>query len=230
MPEAYTPRTRTRFEWYAVFIGILLLAIGLILAVSGVWLISLGGSWYYAITGALLIVSGVLLCQKRRSGAVVFVAVWLGTLIWAIWEVTLDGWEPASDWWALEPRVFAPTVMLVLVLIALPVLRPRRMNGVTAVAATAALGLSLVMGVRCRFMRSKTHRRVQPKHKTWRSRQRCPRTRRLPRRDLRRSHPGNRCGLAGLRWHRSWRAAFAFDTDHHRECGAVTAGLVDPHR
>lgn len=146
MPEAYTPRTRTRFEWYAVFIGILLLAIGLILAAGGVWLISLGGSWYYAITGVLLIVSGVLLCQKRRSGAVVFVAVWLGTLIWAIWEVTLDGWEPASDWWALEPRVFAPTVMLVLVLIALPVLRPRRMNGVTAVAATAALGLSLVMG------------------------------------------------------------------------------------
>lgn len=146
MPEVYTPRTRTGFEWYAVFIGFVLLVIGLVLAAGGVWLISLGGSWYYAITGVLLVICGVLLCQKRRSGVMLFVVVWLGTLIWAIWEVTLDGWEPASDWWALEPRVFAPTVMLVLVLIALPVLRPRRLNGVTAVVATAALGLSLAMG------------------------------------------------------------------------------------
>lgn len=146
MPEADMLRTRIRFEWYAVFIGIVLLAIGLVLAAGGVWLIFLGGSWYYAITGVLLIVSGFLLCQKRRSGVGVFAAVWLGTFVWAIWEVTLDGWEPASDWWALEPRLFAPTVMLVLVLLSLPVLRRRGMGGVTAAMATVVLGLSLAMG------------------------------------------------------------------------------------
>jgi Glucose dehydrogenase len=171
MPEVYAPRTRTGFEWYAVFIGFVLLAIGLVLAAGGVWLISLGGSWYYAITGVLLVICGVLLCQKRRSGVMLFVAVWLGTLIWAIWEVTLDGWEPASDWWALEPRVFAPTVMLVLVLIALPVLRPRRLNGVTAVVATALLGLSLAMGGSVPLYAQQDHTpKVQQKHRTRRGR------------------------------------------------------------
>lgn len=146
MPDANTPRTRSRFGWYVVLIGIVVMAIGLVLAAGGVWLISLGGSWYYAITGVLLVVSGTLLFQKRRSGVTLFVAVWIGTVIWAIWEVTLDGWQPASDWWALEPRVVAPTVMLVLVLLGLPALRRRNMNGVSAVVATVALGLSLVIG------------------------------------------------------------------------------------
>lgn len=146
MPDADTPRTQSRFEWYVVFIGIVVLAIGLVLAAGGVWLITLGGSWYYAITGVLLVVAGALLFQKRRSGVTLFVAVWIGTLIWAIWEVTLDGWQPASDWWALEPRVFAPTVLLVLVLIGLPALRRRDISSVSAVVAAVALGLSLIMG------------------------------------------------------------------------------------
>lgn len=141
-----TPRTRSGFEWYVVFIGIVVLAIGLVLAAGGVWLISLGGSWYYAITGVLLVVSGASLTKKRRSGVLLFVAVWVGTLIWGIWEVTLDGWQPASDWWALEPRLVAPTVLLFFVLITLPVLHSRRLNGLTAAVATAWLGLSLVMG------------------------------------------------------------------------------------
>jgi quinoprotein glucose dehydrogenase len=146
MPDTDTPRSQSGFEWYVVLIGIVVLAIGLILAAGGVWLISLGGSWYYAITGVLLVVAGALLFQKRRSGVKLFVAVWIGTLIWAIWEVTLDGWQPASDWWALEPRVFAPTVLLVLVLIGLPALRRPDMSGVSAVVAAVALGLSLIMG------------------------------------------------------------------------------------
>ncbi len=145
MSEVSNSQSKSGFAWYALIVGILVGVVGLILAAGGIWLLLLGGSWYYAITGLLMIVSGILLFRRQRSGAYLFVAIWLGTLIWAIWEVTLDGWEPASDWWALEPRVFPPTVMLALVLIALPGMGYRA-GRTAAFIATAALGLSLGMG------------------------------------------------------------------------------------
>lgn len=145
MSDAPKPKSGSGYAWYASIMGIVVLAIGLVLGGGGIWLISLGGSWYYAITGLLMLVSGGLLFKRRRSGAYLYVAIWLGTLVWAIWEVTLDGWEPVSDWWALEPRLFAPTVMLILVLIALPGLR-HQMGRVSAIVGATALGVSLGMG------------------------------------------------------------------------------------
>lgn len=144
MTDHATSQSRTGFSLYALGVGLVVAVIGLVLAAGGVWLISLGGSWYYAITGVLMIVSGGLLMKRRPSGVYLYIAIWLGTLIWAVWEVTLDGWEPASDWWALLPRVFAPTVMLILVLMALPGLRrPLRRTAMVAGAVVAALSIGL---------------------------------------------------------------------------------------
>ncbi|WP_322867922.1 membrane-bound PQQ-dependent dehydrogenase, glucose/quinate/shikimate family [Aquicoccus sp. G2-2] len=142
-PQSHSIRSHSRggFELYATILGILIAIIGLILAVGGVYLITLGGSWYYAIAGLLLICAGALMVVNRRSGAWLYGLIWLGTVIWAVWEVTLDGWQSASDWWALVPRVVAPTVILVLVAIALPGLRRGWLKGRAAmVAACLALG------------------------------------------------------------------------------------------
>ena len=50
-------------------LGVVIGVIGLVLAVGGAWLAGLGGSWYYVITGVLMVVSGVLLFRGRRIGA-----------------------------------------------------------------------------------------------------------------------------------------------------------------
>ena len=79
-------------------------------AVAGGVLASLGGSLYYLIAGVAMIISGALLGRAPRLGRWLFVAIWLGTLIWALWEVGLDGLQ-------LVPRLVAPTVLLLLVLL-----------------------------------------------------------------------------------------------------------------
>lgn len=93
--------------------------IGLVLAIGGVWLLSLGGSFYYLLAGLGLIASGVLLFRLSLIGAWIYIGVFVLTVLWALWEVGLNGW-------ALVPRVIAPAVLLALVIAALPVLDTRR--------------------------------------------------------------------------------------------------------
>jgi quinoprotein glucose dehydrogenase len=127
-------------HWYAVAIGVLLLLLGLVLGAGGVWLAMLGGSWYYMIAGIGLIVSGILLMRQSLAGVSAYLVTYVGTVVWAFWEV-------GTDWWAQVPRLVAPTVILVLVLLCLPVLfrRDRRLHrhhaGLRGSAAAVALAL-----------------------------------------------------------------------------------------
>ena len=103
---------------YTTFIGIIVLALGLVLAAGGVWLISLGGSWYYAIAGMGLIASGYLLMRRKIIGVGLYLLIWIGTLVWAVWEV-------GFQLWPLVPRVVAPTVILILVALTIPAFAAR---------------------------------------------------------------------------------------------------------
>lgn len=94
---------RRIFSWTGVT-GIAVMFIGLALLVGGIWLIALGGSWYYAIAGLALVVSGCLLFIRRREGLWLYGILLLGTVIWALWESRLDGWK-------LMPRLFAPAII-----------------------------------------------------------------------------------------------------------------------
>ena len=114
--------------------------IGLALTIGGVWLLSLGGSPYYLLAGLGLIASGVLLWRLSPAGAWVYAAVFVVTVLWALWEVGLNGW-------ALVPRVIAPAVLLVLVIAALPVLDPRRGGRLALGGAAVFVVGALVSGV-----------------------------------------------------------------------------------
>ena len=70
----------------------------LYLLIGGVWLMSLGGSWYYLIAGVLLAVVSVLYAKNRSSSLWLYGGLVLATLLWGLWEV-------GSDFWALAPRV-----------------------------------------------------------------------------------------------------------------------------
>ena len=120
----------------ALIAGSIVAIIALILLVGGIWLAALGGSAYYAVTGAAMLVSGLSLMRGRRIGGWIYVAVVFFTLIWALWEVGGNGW-------ALVPRIVAPAVLLVLVIFAMASLseRPRRWRH--ALATSAALILFL---------------------------------------------------------------------------------------
>ncbi len=134
-----SPR-RTLSDWATIILGIVIALAGLALLGGGIWLATLGGSWYYWIAGAALVVSGVLIALRRELGLYVYGLTWLGTVFWALWERGLD-------WWALVPRLVAPTIVLVLVLLAAPVLRRGRQfrAGWLRPAAGSAAALVLVV-------------------------------------------------------------------------------------
>lgn len=81
----------------AVISGAVLLLAGIALAIGGVWLAALGGSWYYLLAAFGFLLTGTLLIKRRSMALWIYAAIVIGTLIWALWEVGLD-------WWALVPR------------------------------------------------------------------------------------------------------------------------------
>lgn len=99
-------------------LGVLLLGwvcvlFGLALSGGGIWLIVLGGSWYYGIAGVGLIATGILLNHGSMTALWLYLLIWAGTLVWAWWEV-------GADWWAQVPRMVAPTVLLLLLALCIP--------------------------------------------------------------------------------------------------------------
>ncbi|WP_247881069.1 glucose/quinate/shikimate family membrane-bound PQQ-dependent dehydrogenase [Skermanella sp. TT6] len=89
--------------------AILLFLMGLALTGGGVWLIALGGSWFYAIAGVTLLISGFLLFRRNPTALRVYALLLLGTLAWSLWEV-------GFDWWPLAARgaVFVVVGLLLL--------------------------------------------------------------------------------------------------------------------
>ena len=121
------PAARGPAIWGVMALGVIFALIGLVLAGGGVWLLALGGSPYYLLAGLGLLASGFFLFRRDLTGVWIYVAVWVATLIWAFWEVGLNGW-------ALLPRLFAPSVLLVLALLAIWPLRPQRQGRTFALA------------------------------------------------------------------------------------------------
>ena len=138
MPESTDERPPNR-SLLVKGLAVLLALIGAVLALGGAWLAVLGGSLYYVFAGLGLLGAGFLLFRGRSAGVWLYVAVFVLTLLWALWEVGLDGW-------GLVPRVFGPAVLLILVLLALPLLSPARWRWRKAFAAVAGVVLLLVAG------------------------------------------------------------------------------------
>lgn len=83
---------------------IVIFLIGLTLAGHGAWLVLLGGSPYYLLAGLALLLCGILLALRKYSGAWLYSAILVATVVWAVWEIGLDGWS-------LIPRLIAPAVL-----------------------------------------------------------------------------------------------------------------------
>jgi quinate dehydrogenase (quinone) len=138
----HPPQTEKRPALALRIFGLVLAAIGAVLAWDGSELLGLGGSAYYLITGLALIASGVLLLVRKRAGLALFALVFIATVIWALAEVGLQ-------FWPLMPRL-APVVALGLVaaLLAPSLLgRESRKASWSLAAVLAIVGLAGVGGV-----------------------------------------------------------------------------------
>ena len=76
---------------------------GLAMLAGGIALARFGGSIYYLIAGAAMVISAVLILMRRRLGFWLYWAVVGGSIIWAVWEV---GFHP----WLLLPRLLVLTL------------------------------------------------------------------------------------------------------------------------
>ncbi len=82
----------------------LFLIVGIAVALAGIWLVSLGGSWYYLGAGLLLTATGALLWRDSTMALVVYAVLLAGTVAWALTEVGLHVW-------LLMPRLLLPLVV-----------------------------------------------------------------------------------------------------------------------
>lgn len=115
-----TGETRGGWHVYLIIIATLCGALGICLAIGGIWLIVLGGSWYYALGGIGLVVCAALMFQRRMAAVWVYLILFALTVAWALWE-------RGFTFWPQVPRILGPLVLLVLILTTIPALR--QLNG-----------------------------------------------------------------------------------------------------
>lgn len=67
-------------------LGLVILAVGMFMLGAGIYLIMLGGSWYFALAGLGLSIAAVLLVRRRMSGAALYLLILAATVVWALWK------------------------------------------------------------------------------------------------------------------------------------------------
>ncbi|KKD00879.1 membrane-bound PQQ-dependent dehydrogenase, glucose/quinate/shikimate family [Photobacterium halotolerans] len=107
------------------FIAFLYLLIGLVLFGGGLWLISLGGSWYFAIAGVVFLLVAAKVRTKRGNAQILYGLFLLASLIWSLWE-------SGYDWWPLASR------MGLLLVLGIPLLFSFRLMGRTRISRLTA--------------------------------------------------------------------------------------------
>ncbi len=98
-----------------IALGLVIVAFGLFMLVGGVRLITLGGSWYFALAGIGFVAAGVLTVLRRPLGTAVYLAVLAATVIWSVWDAGLA-------FWPLFSRLFALAALALPLLLLMPVL------------------------------------------------------------------------------------------------------------
>ena len=110
-------RNNDRIHWSLRLIGAVIgVVLGLALAIPGVQLIMLGGSWYYVVAGLAGVVAGFYIFKGRSVGIAIYLGLCAFTLVWSIYEVAgMEQW-----FWPLIPRLFSYGFMLFFLLLAAP--------------------------------------------------------------------------------------------------------------
>lgn len=116
----------------------LMLIIGLAIGILGAKLASVGGTFYFAIMGLVMVIAAVLIFRSRRGGIILYAIAFIASIVWAISDA---GWT----YWPLFSRLFALGVLAFLAALVWPFLSRQPANkgpafGLAAVLAVVLLG------------------------------------------------------------------------------------------
>ncbi|WP_337188911.1 PQQ-binding-like beta-propeller repeat protein [Phenylobacterium sp.] len=115
--------------------GGLVALVGLPLLLGGGYLVFQGGSPYYLLAGAAVTAAGVMAARRHPAAGLVYAATLAATLGWALWEA-------GFAFWPLLPRLFAPAVLGLFLLLVIPTApRGGRRNQSGAAVALTSLVL-----------------------------------------------------------------------------------------
>ncbi|MFM0739246.1 glucose/quinate/shikimate family membrane-bound PQQ-dependent dehydrogenase [Paraburkholderia xenovorans] len=105
----------------------------LYLLIGGAWLLAIGGSPYYVVTGVVLLGVTWLLWRRSPAALLLYALVLIGTAIWALFE-------SGPDFWALAPRAGVLVVFGVwlLLLVSWRLEGPRNLGVASLVVALVA--------------------------------------------------------------------------------------------
>lgn len=104
-----------RVKALLVVIGVLLAFAGLTLAGGGIYLVTLGGSWYYLLAGLATTVVGGLVAMRSPLASPIFAVVFIATVVWALMESGLQ-------FWPLFSRIFMFAIVALLLALIHPLL------------------------------------------------------------------------------------------------------------
>lgn len=79
--------------------AIIFILMGMFFLVGGLWLLILGGSWYYFILSLGLLLTAFYLWRQDGFFYLLYSVILVGTGLWSLWEVGLR-------WWLLVPRLW----------------------------------------------------------------------------------------------------------------------------
>lgn len=131
---------QSRSRGFIAVITLVFIALtALYLLIGGAWLLSLGGSPYYVVTGVLLLGVTWLLYRRSPAALVLYALVLVGTAVWALWE-------SGTDFWALAPRsgVLVLLGVWLLLLVSWRLDAPRRLGVIALVGALVIWGGLLI--------------------------------------------------------------------------------------
>ena len=101
------PRSSGWLGLWCLLVGVILLATGLFFVIGGYKLVSLGGSWYFLIAGVITLLAAIQFFRRRSSAVWLFALVFVGTLIWALFDA-------GFDFWPLVSRLMVPAGLMLL--------------------------------------------------------------------------------------------------------------------
>ena len=88
MATGYVPRGFPRvLQWLLI---VLMMVIGLAIGALGAKLASVGGSWFFALMGLVMVVSAVLIARQRRGGIVLYALAFIASIIWSISDAAVS--------------------------------------------------------------------------------------------------------------------------------------------